>query len=443
MRRTVAGLLAALMIAPATQAADGPNLLVEISRAVISAAAGDSRDRPEVVNDDINGTRVTGTGQSHADITVDLVPSPHRIAFDLVLSGTARTKTIGHAGVVDVLTNGFTQFVGRKRINMDLERFDCQPASVRVRMDTQLAGVGTGFAGPLDRVVTGIAARVYYQEQDENNREAARMTERSIATEFDRDAGRQVADAFGTYLRQRADLRRRGLWPQSLRMYTTSDELCIRGRLSDDNFRLVSAGDAVPPPTILGRPDVALRIHQSLFNNAAARQFGGRTVTGDELDRTFTTVLGPQNPGGGRLETEEKEQFTVTFAAEPVTVEFAGGYVRATIHTCGFTTEDRQITDPFDIRIGYELVKTPATLSCTRRELEVLPAAVASGKRRMSLRENSIAKLLSKRFAKLLPDRQDVMLADLPGGLKKLGRLLPTQAESEGGWIVLAWRQPR
>ena len=201
--------------------------------------------------------------------------------------------------------------------------------------------------------------------------------------------------------------------------------------------------DKSPPPVVVGKPDIAVRIHESLFTNAAARHYGGRTATGDELDRDFTIVLGPLSPAGGRLEPDEKEQFTVTFAATPLDVAFADGQIRAIIRTRGFTTEDRQITDPFDIRVVCELSRTPVGLTVLRRELEVLPPDVAAGKRRMSLRENSLAKLLSKRFAKLLPERQEIVLANLPGGLKKLGRLLPTQADVEDGWLALAWRHVR
>jgi hypothetical protein len=464
MRRPAAGLLAVVLIGSTalTRGADatppaGPNFLAEVSRAVVSAAVGDVRERPEIVNDEIHGTRVTGNGQSHAEIKVEFVPCDTRAMFDLVLVGTAKTRTVGMSGGIRVFTNGLTQFAGRKRIMADAERLDAQPASVRVRQDTELAGVGTPFAGPIDRVVSGVAARVYYREQEDANREAAQSTEKQITEEFDRDAGQQVKDAERSYREQRTELRRRGLWPADLRLFTTSNELCVRGRVENAERtedrgqrtigQLVSRSPVVSasstPPSIIGRPDIAVRVHESLFNNAAAKHYGGRTITGDELDRNFTTVLGPQTPGGGRLEAEEKEQFTVTFAPAPLEASFAGRQIRAIVHTRGFTTEDRQITDPFDIRVAYDLSRTPTGLSISRRELEVLPADVAAGKRRMSLRENSLAKLLCKRFAKLLPEKEEVALVDLPGGLKKLGRLLPTQADAENGWLSLAWRQVR
>jgi hypothetical protein len=452
MRRPAAGLLAVLLIGSSVRAADGPNFLAEVSRAVVSAAVGEVRDRPEIVNDDICGARVTGGGQSHAEIRVEFVPCDTRAVLDLVLAGTARTRTVGDSGGVRVFTNGLTQFAGRKRITADAERLDCQPASVRVRQDAELTGVGTRFAGPLNRVVSGVAARVYYRDQEDANREAAQTTERQITEEFDRDAGRQVSEAERTYREQRAELRRRGLWPQDLRLFTTANELCVRGRVNGgaevsgpfSTVALEKLSDTLPaPPAVIGRPDIAVRVHASLFSNAAAKHYGGRTITGDELDRDFTTVLGPQTPNGGRLDADEKEQFTVTFASAPLEASFAGRQIRAIVHTRGFTTEDRQITDPFDIRVAYDLARTPTGLTIVRRELEVLPADVAAGKRRMSLRENSLAKLLCKRFAKLLPEKEDVVLVDLPGGLKKLGRLLPTQADADDGWLALAWRQVR
>jgi hypothetical protein len=436
MRRRLAGFLAILVFGSSVRAADGPNFLAEVSRAVVCAALADCRDRPEIVNDNINGTHVTGNGQSHTEVSVEFVPCDHRAMLELVLAGTARTRTIGVNGGVRVSTNGTTQFAGRKRIATDGERFECFPATVRVRQDTELTGVGTRFAGPLDRLVSGVAARVYYREQDDNNREAAQITERQVTEEFEREATRQVSAGERSFREQKADLRRRGLWPQELRICTTVDELKIRGRMTG-----IACGDWPVPPAVVGRPDVAVRVHESLFNNAAAKHYGGRTVTGDELDRDFTTVLGPQIPGGGRLDPADKEEFSVTFAPAPLEAAFTGRQVRAVVHTRGFTTEDRQITDPFDIRVAYDLGRSPVGLTVVRRELEVLPADVAAGKRRMSLRENSLAKLLSKRFLKLLPEREEVVIADLPGTLKKLGRLLPTQADAADGWLAVAWRR--
>jgi hypothetical protein len=458
MLRDFAGFLAILVLGSSSSAAEAPNFLAEISRAVVSMAVGDNRDRPEIVNDHINGTHVTGSGQSHSEVVVEFVPCEYRAVFDLVLAGTARTRTVGVNGGVRVLTNGVTQFAGRKRVATDGDRFESSPASVRVRQDTELTGVGTRFAGPLDRVVSGVAARVYYRDQDDNNRDAAQVTERQITEEFEREANQQISAGERSFREQKAELRRRGLWPQDLHICTTADELRVRGRVGGKgDIHLFPSTDGpattdgrekinVPfspssPPQIVGRPDVAVRVHESLFNNAAAKHYGGRTVTGDELDRDFTTVLGPQIPGGGRLDPAEKEQFSVTFAPAPLEAAFAGRQVRVVVHTRGFTSEDRQITDPFDIRVAYDLSRTPAGLTLVRRELEVLPADVAAGKRRMSLRENSLAKLLCKRFAKLLPAQEDVVIGDLPGALKKLGRLLPTQADADDGWLALAWRR--
>jgi hypothetical protein len=226
------------------------------------------------------------------------------------------------------------------------------------------------------------------------------------------------------------------LWPQDLRLSTTTDELRVRGTLTG-----VTTGGWAQPPAVIGRPDVAVRVHESIFNNAAAKHYGGRSVSGEELDRDFTSVLGAQSPAGGRLDPADREEFAVSFADAPLTAAFADGQVRATVHTLGFTSDDRQISDPFDIRVVYDLTKTPTGLTLTRRQLEVLPADVAAGKRRMSLRENSIAKLLSKRFDKLLPTKEDIVLGDLPGGLRKIGRLLPTQANAADGWLAIAWRR--
>ena len=109
------------------------------------------------------------------------MPSDRRAVLDLTLTGTAKTQTVGVTGPVRVYTTAATRFAGRKRIATDAERLELSPAVVRVRQDTELTNVGTQFAGPLDRVVSGVAARSFYRDQDETNQESAQITERSIA----------------------------------------------------------------------------------------------------------------------------------------------------------------------------------------------------------------------------------------------------------------------
>ena len=88
-----AGLLAALLIGSSAPAADGPNLLAEVSRTVVSAAIGDTRDRPETVNDLIRGTRITGGGRSHSELGIEFAPSH----ADLILAEHPEVTGVDYA----------------------------------------------------------------------------------------------------------------------------------------------------------------------------------------------------------------------------------------------------------------------------------------------------------------------------------------------------------
>src|SRR4051812_27213885 len=95
-------LLAVLLAGQPAGAADGPNLLADVHRALAAAAVADSRDNTEPVNDTILGPRVTGTATTHTELTVEFVPCPDRAVVELVLTGCARSRTVGTTGPVRV-----------------------------------------------------------------------------------------------------------------------------------------------------------------------------------------------------------------------------------------------------------------------------------------------------------------------------------------------------
>lgn len=463
MRRVLAGLLSAILFIPPadiraldgstrpadgpsaaptapTSGGEGPNLLAEVSRNVVSTAVSDTRDRPECINENVNKVRIRGGGVSHAELSVEFVPCAEQAVLELVISGVANTQMVASTGPVRVCVNGLTRICGRKIVCSDGDRILTCPARVQVKQDTELTGVGTNFKGVFDGLFSRIATNAFYRGQEQTNREAAQRVERRVATEFENEANQQLIKAEHDYHEKARDpLRRQDIWPQVLQLSTTADQLRLRGRLTGMGF-----SGWKDPPAIVGQTDLAVRVHDSLFNIAAAKHYGGRTMTGDELDRDFTFVLGPQTAGGeGRLDQEDREQFSVTFAPIPLTAAFVERQIRATIHTRGFTSEDTRISDPYDIIIAYNLDKSATGKELSRQRLEVLPPDVASGKRNMSAREAAVAKLLSKRFVKLLPESQTIVMTDLPGPLKKLGKMTPTQADSNGGWLALGWlREP-
>src|SRR5207248_9747146 len=214
--------------------------------------------------------------------------------------------------------------------------------------------------------------------------------------------------------------------PQEIHFATTSEILTVRARLEG-----AAPGNWAPTPAVQGHPDIAVRVHQSLINNAAATLFADKTKNGGELERDVNELL---KPLGKKVEIdpEDRESFTVTFAPGlPIETTFAGGKVKIQIRTRGFVAGERVVSDPFLIESVYDFRRVGAGLELERKaEVDVAPPDVAAGVRDPSAREQTVSAVLRKRFNKLLPQKVTIDKVELGGEQNKI-RLEPIQNDSD------------
>jgi hypothetical protein len=279
-----------------------------------------------------------------------------------------------------------------------------------------------------------LATRIYYRQEEQSHEKFAGKTERKVAEQFDRESDVELAKQSKAYRENfLSGFEKNKIRPQELRFATTVDLLMVRGRLEG-----AAPGNWAPPPLVQGRPDISVRLHQSLLNNAAATIFAGKTKTGGELEKDVNGLLLPLGKSV-ELDPEDREAFTVTFAPGlPIETTFAGGKIKLTIRTNGFVAGDRVVSDPFLIEALYDFRRVGAGLELERKaDVDVAPPDVAAGTREPSAREQTLSVVLRKRFNKLLPQKITIEKIELGGALKKIGNLEPTQADSDNGWLTL------
>jgi hypothetical protein len=255
-----------------------------------------------------------------------------------------------------------------------------------------------------------------------------------VAEQFDRESDVELAKQSKAYRENfLGGLDKNKIRPQELRFATTGDLLMVRGRLEG-----AAPANWAPVPLVQGRPDISVRLHQSLLNNAAATIFAGKTKTGGELEMDVNNLLGPLGKKV-ELDPEDREAFTVTFAPGlPIETTFAGGKIKFTIRTNGFVAGDRVVSDPFLIEALYDFRRIGAGLELERKaDVDVAPPDVAAGTREPSAREQTLSVVLRKRFNKLLPQKITIEKIELAGNMKKIGNLDPVQADSDNGWLTL------
>jgi hypothetical protein len=426
--------LAALLLSAAIAGAGEPNLVAEITREFANAAAGQaSYNKPECLFD-IDGKQVTtGTGISSTNLTVEFVPNSERAQVVLCLSGTLDSRMQTQQGRVTICTNGHVHFRGWKCVCVDGNDVCWGPARVEACPSLQFRGVATQFC-LLDPPVRRLATRVYFRKEDESHDKFRWKTERRISEQFDNQADVQLAKASKSYREELlGGLDKNRLRPQELRFSTTTDLLSVRARLEG-----AAPSDWAPLPALNGRPDIGVRLHQSVLNSGAAAIFAGKTKTGGELEKDMNSLLGPTGKKVA-IDPEDREAFSVTFSKGlPIETNFTNQKIKLQIRTDGFVSGERVVSDPFLIESLYDFRRVGAGLELERKdEVDVAPPDVAAGQREISAREQTLSVLLRKRFNKLLPQKINIEKIELPGDLKKVGNMEPTQADSDNGWLTL------
>jgi hypothetical protein len=232
-----------------------------------------------------------------------------------------------------------------------------------------------------------------------------------------------------TFLRQRAWL------PAELRLSTTRDAA---------NLVAIEAGAgqlaaAVPPPPLAGKPDLAVRLHESLVNNWSARALSGLILTEERLQATSFGILGRQVE---QLQANENaEPWTISFDyGQPILVSFGRGQFTLAVRGRSYATGET-VHPAMDVTARYRIVKTDRGPKAVRQGgLEVFPPGfVPNSGKHLSLREQGIRDLLGRRFEKIFPPQIVPEPVKLPKLWDAAGDLVLTQWESRDGWMVLGW----
>jgi hypothetical protein len=198
-------------------------------------------------------------------------------------------------------------------------------------------------------------------------------------------------------------------------------------------------GAPTAPPQIVGRPQIVLRLHESLLNNAAAGLIAGTTLDQRELQDFAEKLLGyvPE-----RLKEDEgQDPWTITFAqTDPVILQIDGNTITLTVRGERFTSGTKPY-EAMDVTVRYLLEGTGRGLHATRQgEFEVFPPNFVPGTSpKLSLRQTLLRNLLIRRFGKIFSAEYVGQGLDLREPWNKVGTLYVTQLVADRGWLLLGW----
>jgi hypothetical protein len=425
-------------IARVRGAVSRPNLYLDVDENLLGSAVNRVVDQVAPVNELVLSTRVRGSGHTTGLVLLDFVPSSDRATIDLRLDATNRSNTSGTQGPVTVHTLGTTKVGARKRILLDDRQVRALPVEAHASTDTRTAGISVGnrFGKNLIR---RIASRKIAEVRPRAEAITEQKTREQVRRQFEEQTSSAIAKAAGDYQTKfRRPLLERGWYPELLAMSTSDSRLSVTARKAlPDQIAAFTSPPAVDPDAVM-----AVRVHETLVNNAAEITLGGRTITQqfveEQIKKNNATV--PESLAND----PDQPPWSITFAKrKPVELDADDGRVKLTVRGSRFTSGDREFPS-MDIWAAYRMEPSGGGTRLVRDgDVQIYPPGfVPGGGEKLTIAETSLRRILQKRFNKVFKEVIDVEPMQLPGELAGAGPLPVEQMLArKDGWVAVGWRK--
>ena len=412
-----------------------PNVYLQANGELAAAGIAGPVDETAPVCDCILGTDINGVGHTVGQTTVCLFPDVEEATLDVILRAVNYSQTTGRNGPVCIYTTGQTEIGACKRLWIDADGLWSHPAAANAATHTTINDICAVKGGQL---VEHIAWKRAGQQQGEAEAIASEHARSLAAQRVDQQANEMLQKANQDYQNKfRSPLGERLVFPQTLRFSTTTDTFSV---LALEAAADQLAAPAAPPELTEKNPDMAVRIHQSAINNAAATVLSGMVLHEETLRTMAVDLLGyvPE-----RLKPDEDhEPWTIEFARQqPISVSFDEGGFSVTLRGQRFFKNDQPYPG-MNVTAVYKLVKADGVFKAVRQgELQILPPGFDPSRRQLSAKEVTIKTLLMRRLNKVLQAEMVAKGFTPKGKLASVGKLQPVEIDAQGGWLVIAWRR--
>jgi len=405
---------------------------------VLGSAVNRVVDQVSPVNDVVLGTRVRGSGHTTGMVLLDFIQSSDQATVDLRLDATNHSNTAGTQGPVTVHTLGTTKVGARKRILVDDQQVRSLPVEAHASTDTRTAGIAVGkrFGKNLIR---RIASRKIAEIRPQAEAITEQKTREQVRRQFEEQTASAIAKAASDYQTKfRRPLMERGWYPELLHMSTTDSRLSVMARKSlPDQIAAFT-----PPPSVDPDAVMAVRVHETLVNNAAEITLGGRTITQKFVEEQIRKNNGslPESLANDA----DQQPWSITFAKrKPVELDADDSRVKLTVRGSRFTSGEREFP-AMDIWAAYRIEPAGGGVRLVRDgDVQIYPPGfVPGGGEKLTIAQTSLRRILQKRFNKVFKDVVDVEPLQLQGELAGAGPLPMEQLLArKDGWVAAGWRK--
>ncbi|MFV1968978.1 MAG: hypothetical protein ACC628_26460, partial [Pirellulaceae bacterium] len=392
-----------------------PNLMAQLSGRVMTAGFSEEVDEVERVRDNIMGTSIHGTAHMNGEISTRLVPDSERAAFDILLTGRARSNTVGYNGPVTVRSTGNTSITASKHVHVDADGFHTLGAVAHCSTNSNISSIAAKCG-----LVRRIAWKKVRKSKNQAERIASSHAARRIERRFDGRAAEMLDEANGSFSDKfQGPLLRRDSFPNALR-FGTSDSHLFLELMRAGPFQLAATGE---PPELSEDHDVAIRLHESVVSNFSETLFGGETLTDEKLIELLEQAevevpvelqIGP-----------EKDPWSITFSRDkPMSASFSSDGVTVAIQGRQFTRGDQVIRAAIRISATYQLERTEKGARITRQGDVVVEYV---NRKSLSVPQIAMKTFLRRKFDSLFEAEISGEGLQLPGRWERAGKLLVRQ----------------
>lgn len=411
-----------------------PNLFVAASRRLAVGGIEEPVDETEPVRDVILGTQLFGAGHTLGEVSATFVPNEDHAVLDITYLGVTRTRNTGYNGPVVILSHGTTGIGAVKRLWVNSSGLHSHPARANAKTRSEILSIEPRRGG---RLVERIAWRKAMEQKHLAEAIASQRAASRASARMDVRAKPLLQKAnHGFEHRFRRPMVERRLFPSSLQLGSGEDGVHVQWRQAGP-AQLAAPND---PPAVVERADLAVRIHESMINNAARNTLTGLNMSDSEFRMAVVEVLGrlPE-----RLEpVPGDEPWSISFdRSRPVEVRFADGGLEIAIRGRRYTSGD-QPHPGMNVSARYKIVHDESGFRAVREGgVEVVPPGL-TGDQRVGTRHQIIRTLLIRRFEPIFAEEFRLEALELPGKWDQLGAMPVVQFESDNGWLTIAWRLP-
>lgn len=431
-----------------------PNFLADISSSLLEAGIARPVDREEEVPDNILGVSLRCQTHTVGTVSVRTVPSEDQAVLEITSVGHIESQNRGTKGPAVIRSSSQTDYSASKQLEFSDVAFVAHPTEVEADLESDVHSIGKKGGGFGRRMVSKAGWKRARQNKGRAEAIATDHAKDRVRERMDDEAGESVDHARQRYEDEyRMPLVRVSGLPDHIRFSTTGDELAVEITQASRG-QLGAPGPAPPLPS--GR-DAVVRIHETAINNYAALVLGGATA--EESQPGQKAKFDVQLPGWMDKLLEDREDgsadgdepfkpWSITLRRNrPLTVSFADGQVKLTIHLARLTSGEETFTR-WDVTGTFSPELNAGGVVLHREgDLVVLPTDFDPGHDQLSagqvaLRSN-LTKVLNERSAQGRGFSQTIEVGPLEpaGEFEKVGLLALEEFTSGDGWLTLVWNR--